>query len=160
MHSKIFQLSTEPISKEDYKTADDYVDTGFMQIADYTDDMDDEDRESCIDWFSKYLASGAELKNGVLEIKDKKKLLEGQFQTFRKTAGLLQYVSLDDFCEPEFSKGTEDLGYLMYTLDAAYSDKYGYYVDIDDYPAPLSDFLRRAHNGDRYYIGAVIDYHF
>lgn len=90
MHSKIFQLSTEPISKEDYKTADDYVDTGFMQIADYTDDMDDEDRESCIDWFSKYLASGAEIKNGVLEIKDKKKLLEGQFQTFRKTAGLLQ----------------------------------------------------------------------
>lgn len=160
MHSKIFQLSTEPISKEDYKTADDYVDTGFMQIADYTDDMDDEDRESCIDWFSKYLVSGAEIKNGVLEIKDKKKLLEGQFQTFRKTAGLLQYVSLDDFCEPEFSKGTEDLGYLMYTLDAAYSDKYGYYVDIDDYPVPLSDFLRRAHNGDRYYIGAVIDYHF
>lgn len=159
MHSKIFQMSEEPIKPDDYKTADDYLDTGFMQIADYTDDLDDEGRKGCIEWLAKYLESGAEIKDGVLEIKDKKKLFERSFESFKAAASQLTFISFDNFCEPEFSAEAEDMGYAMYKLNAAYSDKYGFYVDIDDFPVPINDFLRRAHDGDRYYIGAVIDYH-
>ena len=75
MHGKIIQLSQGPIEKDDYKTSDDYLDTGFMQIADYTYDMNGTAREECIRQIAKDLGSGIEIKDGIFEIKDKKEFV-------------------------------------------------------------------------------------
>lgn len=158
MHSKIFQISREPI--ETYKEANDYLDTGFMAVADYTDDISNSDRSCCIDRLSKYLGDGADIKDNVMTIKDKKTILLKKLQSFRRTLLLLQSITEDDFCSPVFSGGERGIDSLMYHLNESFSDKYGFYVDIDDLPIPITDFLRNTENGERYYIGAVIDYHF
>jgi hypothetical protein len=48
----------------------------------------------------------------------------------------------------------------MYNLKDAYDEKFGFYVDGDEFSLDTFDtFIRYAEVGTKYYIGATIDYH-
>ena len=47
----------------------------------------------------------------------------------------------------------------MRTLKNAYEDKFGFYVNADGETMSLDSFVRGCSAGEKYYIGATIDYH-
>lgn len=158
MHSRIFQISKEPIKKDDYIEESNYYDHWFTNsIADYVDG--DTDREDDIQWLKDCYADSG-LSFGIDDggeyfiIEDKVKYFAKRFDVFQKTLKELQDITLDDFASGK-------CGMYMYTLKSTYDDEFGFYIDSEDTSLETFDsFIRHSGNGAKFYIGATIDYHF
>ena len=154
MHSRIFQVSMEPIKKEDYIRESDYWEHWFTsQIADYVDG--DTDRESDIDWLSEYsnaFVFGKDDGREYFIVKDKAEYFKHSFKRFTEAINTIKDYTLEDFIGGFYG--------AMYQLKDAYEDKFGFYVNADGETMTLDDFVRRCVTGEKYYIGATIDYHF
>lgn len=166
MHSRIFQISKNPIKKEDYFSADRYyagehehfVDT----IADYVDD--DTNRNSDIQWLKECLGSIVDFNtdengNTLFTINNKLDYFQNKFTEFKKLLQQLENITLEDFA----GYGNMKIKLQMYRIQESYSDKYDFYMD-DNHEnlglVPLDEFLRSVNEGDTFYIGASVDYHF
>ena len=154
MHSRIFQVSMNPIDKEDYIIESDYYDHWFTnEIADYVNG--DTDRENDIEWLKGYNSSmsfGEDDGGEYFIIKDKEKYFEGSFNRFIDVLNKIKDCTLNDF--------STGLGGDMWALKDAYEDKFGFYVNADGETMSLDSFVRRCATGEKYYIGSTIDYHF
>lgn len=152
MHSRIFQVSMSPIKKDDYICEDIYYDHWFTyQIADYVDDNTDrnEDIKRLSECYNCLTFSADE--NGEFFIVDsKEKYFKSSFEQFTDALKKIQTYSLEDF-----ATGIGE----MWTLQHAYEDKHGFYIDADGELMTLDSFVRRCATGEKYYIGATIDYH-
>ena len=151
MHSRIFQVSYEPIDVEDYLQEYELHDTSFIgHIADY---VCASSREADIERL-KDCALGYEVgldENGEdFIITDKKAYFESAYKCFRKALGEIYACSLDDFTKEIPS---------MWNLNDAYEDEFGFYV-YTDYPIPFDEFVRNSPVGQKFYIGGTVDYHF
>ena len=160
MHSKIFQIQSKPIDKDDYITESryDYDDWFLREIADYVADIDEDDQLFCIKWLSNINGIEVYLKNRTLVVSSKEKYFDGKYKTFQEELDRLKNISFSDFV----SDSTE-LRCRMYALKDSYDDKYGFYVDDDGEWGgliTLDEFVRNAKENITYYIGGVVDYHF
>lgn len=149
MHSRIFQLSSQPINEDDYITEDLFYDGFVGSIADYV--SSDTDRESDIEWFISFLekygvkreGNAAYFPKGFKEIYFEKRLKELKEKVSNMT--------LHDFCD----------SFEAYSLCALIEDRYGFYIYTDSHGLmTLDDFVRNLENEDKFYFGATIDYHF
>ncbi len=156
MHSRIFQISSNPINEDDYISEADYYDTGFIgEIADYV--SDETDRDDDIEWLKKSLDGVADFNGDCFTIKDQRKYFEKRFSNFTKAAKDILLSTFEDFCTD-----ANDFSLKMYRLETAYRDRFGFYVDDNGEYAgteTFDDFMRRVKNGDKFYIGATLDYH-
>jgi hypothetical protein len=158
MHSRIYQISKQPIDKSDYIEESNYYDHWFTnQIADYVNG--DTVRENDIDWLMACIKDkgisfslfGDEIH---FIVEDKIKYFESKFEAFKNAIKELSVISIEQFISGE-------CGLSMYHLKEAYDDRFGFYVDGDETDlVTFDDFVRQAEVGVKYYIGATIDYHF
>lgn len=160
MHSRIFQLSKYPIAEDNYIRESKYYDDWFTrEIADYVDG--DTDRAADIEWL-KSCVSGLEFgtdKHGAFFIiKSREKYFEAAFKQFSM---YLEEINKQNTLH-NFANGISG----VWSLNNAHEDKFGFYVDFstdeDVYNDMCSfdDFVRHSQDGEKYYIGATIDYHF
>lgn len=163
MHSRIIQISHEPIAEEDYLDEYRYVDGFVGHIADY---VSESDRASDIDWLENCLNGAIEVSKdkSFFWVTDKAKYFERKFEGFQEYARKLSGFTLEDFAgDGEAREWGESLDSVMWKLRSIYDDEYAFYVDDGDEYAgieTLDSFMRRAVNGDKYYLGATFDYHF
>ncbi|MBR0420294.1 MAG: hypothetical protein IJI66_14125 [Erysipelotrichaceae bacterium] len=166
MHSRIFQVSDKPVPKDDYYTEDRYY-AGFCnEIADYVSDVEEDNRSSDIDWLADFLKDAAVRDGDKFTIINKAKYFETKFKRYKDLLEVCSKVSLDEFSGKK-NINTESLGYhdempfgpLTNLLEESYNDKFGFYID-DGYCITLDDYMRYIKDGDVFYIGAVIDYHY
>ena len=157
MHSRIFQISKTPIDRRDYIEEDNYYDHWFTNlVADYVDG--NTDRDDDINWLKncyeeKGLSFGADDNGEYFIIEDKAKYFAVNFEEFKKSLQELSESTFEDFISGE-------CGYALYRLKNSYSDKFGFYVECESCGCETFDgFMRHATVGDKYYIGATIDYH-
>lgn len=157
MHSRIYQISKNPIDKDDYIEESNYWDHWFTNsVADYVNG--DTDRDSDIKWLKNCydnngLSFGADNGGEYFIVEDKRKYFAKRFDTFKKILRELSDATLDDFVSGAY-------GGKVYTLKAAYNDEFGFYIDGEDIGMETFDsFIRYSENGDKFYIGGTIDYH-
>ena len=157
MHSRIYQISTTPIDKIDYIEESHYYDHWFVgSVADYVND--NTDRDDDIKWLKdcyeeRGLSFGADNNGEYFIVEDKDKYFTVKFEAFQKALKELSKTTLDDFVKGE-------CGYSLYSLKVAYCEKFGFYVESEgDSTIGFDSFVRLATIGDKYYIGATIDYH-
>ena len=157
MHSRIFQISSKPIDKCDYIEESHYYDHWFLNsVADYVND--NTDRADDIDWFKSCykkdgLSFGTDENGEYFIVEDKVKFFEPNFKRFQNALQGLSTTTLDDFI-------TGKCGYPLYDLKSAYDEKFGFYIDGDEFDLQtLNEFIRYSNVGTKYYIGATIDYH-
>ena len=151
MHSRIYQLTKEPIYNDEWLTEADLYDTSFIgEIADYVSTQPEEEREEDIEWFLQ----GKEkvfAREG-----DKLTLLPGAkhayfAKRYNKFKEKIANFTLDDFCNNY--KVWESLNILR--------DTFSFYVYTDEGGwKPLDTFIRESVEGDVFYIGGIVDYHF
>lgn len=155
MHSRIFQLSNEPVSKEDYIGEDFFFEDSFIgSVADYVDG--DTNREEDIQWFINSLSSYSDYfeydkDEQSIIFKDGfgKKYFSKRFEKLKE---LVNNMTINEFCN-DFVK--------VYTIKDLIENKFGFYVVDHNYVIrPLDDFIRNLTPNEKYYFGATIDYHF
>lgn len=154
MHSRIFQISMEPIKKHEYIMESDYWDHWFTrEIADYVNG--DTDRDYDVQWLKNcYNENGMEFgtdENGeYLVIISREKYFKNKFDKFKEAINKVKDCSLEDF-----AKGLSDMWYVK----DVYEDKFGFYVDADGELINLDSFVRGCAVNEKYYIGGTMDYH-
>ena len=162
MHSKIIQVSSKPISEDEYKTSEDFYES-HEPWADYIGDevTDEQERHDCI----KHVAN---LLDGVFKLNCDdtltylgddalRKFLNEWADELRRMAGQLtadnilrdQNLWKVRHCCTDTHKGT---AYRFYIEE--WNGWAGPFEDMIDF---ASSQLKK---GDRIYIGAVIDYHY
>lgn len=162
MHSKIFQISTKPIDKDDYKSPDEYYENSG-DFADYIcDEVAEEDRQVYIDALAENLkgvftpvAPGVFAYNGEQAMREFKKLWAAEI--LDKAMDL----TVDGFFSSHL------LYQIRETTDCTHTGT-SFRVDIDgwtgDIAYPFGELIKyadcRLKEGDRIYVGAIIDYHF
>ena len=154
MHSRIFQVSMEPIDKDDYIEESNYYDHWFTNsVADYVSDSEyrDEDLkwiEDCYD--TRGIKFGVDNNGEYLIVEDKRKYFENSFNKFMKAISKIQNCTIDDF-----ANGISE----MWQLKDSYEEKFGFYVDADGELMTFDYFMRNCAVNEKYYLGGTVDYH-
>lgn len=152
MHSRIFQVSLNPISDLDYITESDYWDHWFTNsVADYVNG--DCDRNNDIKWLTKCAKGytiGSDENGEYLIITSKTEYFSLAFKYFKETLDKIK-----DYTVENFAQGFHE----MWSLKNAYEEKFGFYVDADGELLSFDSFVRLCAEGEKYYIGGTIDYH-
>ena len=156
MHSRIFQVSLEPIKKEDYIDESHYIYEHWFtnSIADYVSSncYRDEDLKWIEDCYENQgIKFGVDENGEYLIVKSKQKYFENSFHKFMEAIEKVKNYTIDDFVE----------GFVeMWRLKNAYEDKYGFYVDADGELMSFDSFIRCCVINEKYYIGGTVDYHY
>ena len=126
MHSRIIELSKDPILKHERMCESSVPDWFYHSIADYTDA--DTDRDHDIKWFLDAVARVVDVaedgKSFTFKPKAKQKYFERQYHAFLDKACELTGISLDAFV----GEAKYDIGMAMYKLNEHYQDKFSLYV--------------------------------
>lgn len=160
MHSKIIQISSKPIPEDEWVDESDYYDE-LIGVADYVANITRDVRDGIIDEFCDGLVFERQ-ENDRVVIKSKAFYFEKKYEDFQKNLEKIKGVSFADFCGRNPRKAWE-LESNVCMVSSAYSDRYGTYVDDRgeyDGIVTLDNFVRRSKDGDAFYIGGVVDYHF
>lgn len=152
MHSRIFQVSLEPIDKSNYITESDYWDHWFThEIADYVNA--DCDRDEDVKWLSdcaKGYAVGSDDNGEYFIVTSKTEYFGQAFERFKSTLDRIKDCTIEDFVQGF---------YEMWMLKDAYENRFSFYVDADGELLNFDKFIRLCVTGEKYYIGGIIDYH-
>lgn len=157
MHSRIFQISKTPLYKNDYISENYYYDHWFLhEIADYVDG--DTDRAADISWLSKRdgIEVGHDDNGDFFIITSKKKYFAHSFERWKEACAKIYEMTIDHFI-------IYAMEHEMWTIKDAYDDKFGFYIeDCGEHygTTTMDDLVRCCKDGDKFYIGATIDYHF
>lgn len=156
MHSRIFQVSTNPIKKENYTDESEYYDHWFTRsVADYVSSYCF--RNEDLKWFedcyeNQGIKFGVDDNGEYLVIQNKQKYFENSFHRFMEAVDKIKNYTINDF-----ANGFNE----MDCLKDAYEDKYGFYMEADGYGLiTIDSFVRQCSENIKYYIGAIIDYHY
>lgn len=162
MHSKIYQISSTPISEEDYRSPDDYYDNSD-DFADYIgNSCEGNGREECIENFASIIEDVFTYKGGgVFEYNGPEALRKFKQAWADAIKEHVNTLTADNMlCEQRLFR----LAQLTETTHLGASSR----VDIENWTGgvayPLSELYEWADyqlkKGDCIYIGAVIDYHY
>ncbi len=161
MHSEIFQISTRPISEDEYASPSRYYDNSG-DFADYIGDAyEGEERENEIENFAGIIKDVFAYKGGgEFEYKGKKAMREFKQQWIDELQSKVAALTPDTLFKAQSLFSIKQLTENTH-LDASSR------VDIaewcGDCAYPLGELFEWADSQlkkcDRFYIGAVIDYH-
>lgn len=153
MHCKIIQLGDRSIRKNEYIDSDTISEDQewfINSICDYVDDVSDDDRKMVLDNHLDH--KGLSFKRNKLTIVSLTDYFENRYSKLRESAKRIAKASLDDFA---YGKIWNDI----WTINDNYDDKYGDYIYYDGCLFTIDDFIR-YHEGESFYVGGVVDYHY
>ena len=159
MHSRIYQVSENPISQDKLSREHDYE---FLvgSVADYVAEVAYKSIEyiSDLEWLQS-ATDGLEIdtEKGTLIIKSKKEYFEKKYDTFKEYLQRLQDVTLEEFIK---DKAYFEVYFEICELKSAYNDNHAFYINSDDDCETLDSFVRFKEENKVYYIGSIMDYHF
>ena len=153
MHSRIFQVSENPITEENSISEYRYDEYLIGQNGiDYV--VESKSRKDDIEWLKNN--KGLEITEDTIKVVSKKEYFEKSFEEFQEYIEKLSNYTAEDFMNPQ--------NWLdFYRLKEAYDDQNGFKIDDNDEYfgiTSLDNFVRNVEEGKVYYIGKTFDYHF
>lgn len=162
MHSKILQIGREPIAKDDYRTPDDYMENSD-DFADYIgDEITGDERQECVGKFADMVKDVfTPVGRDTLAYRGKDALKAFKQKWADKIRSLADGLTTENMLQKQRLFNIEEITKRTH-LDSDYR------VDItgwcDGVAYPLGELFEFADSqleeGDRIFIGAVIDYHY
>ena len=159
MHSRIIELSDQPIPADERMGVLDIPEWFTHSIADYVNA--NTDRVADIHWFMEDMVGVATLiseHDQLRFLEDAKRVSFGRtYPKFIEAAKKVVEMPLDEFsgCVSAYNAELK-----MYHLEESFRDKYGFYILFGGSLTPLEEWLRNADVSHPYYFGATFDYHF
>ena len=161
MHGKIFQISAEPISREDYVSPDDFYENS-SDFADFIgEEVNGEVREDCVGYLAHDL-------RGVFTAVGRDHLVYLGDDALRKfLQEWADYIKAQaaELTADNIMNGMRLAKIRLTTKDTHRQSNYRAYIEgWNGWAGPLADLIGYAANklkeGDSIYIGAIIDYHY
>ena len=151
MHSRIFQVSQEPIKEP--LTESRYYDYEGTDGIDYIVKSNEKDVD--IKWL-KQVTKGLEVTEDTIKVVSKKEYFENSFLEFQELIKKYSEYTIEDFvnCHNWID---------FYRLKDAYDNKLSFKIDDNDEEyglTSLDNWVRNVEEGKTYYIGSTFDYHF
>lgn len=158
MHSRIIELSDEPIMAHERMCECSVPEWFYYSVADYTNAATDRDQD--IKWFLEEVVRVVDVSEDgesfTFKPKAKQKYFERQYHAFLDKVCELSGISLDAFV----GETKYDIGMAMYKLKEHYADKFGFYIYFKDQLKTLDDWIRETDLSGSFYFGGTLDYHF
>lgn len=155
MHSKIFQVSSSPIT-EDNEMHESRFDDVNRDVFDYVTEVKEQDSIiSDYEWLNHVEGIEVNLEEKTFTV-DKKKYFKVKHEKFIEQLEKLKNCTLEEF-------SSNKLYYDVLELKDAFDDKYSFYIDDDNEYfglTTLDNFVRHTEPNNKYYLGQVFDYHF
>lgn len=163
MHSRIFELSTEPIPETERLDEDSVPEWFCMSVADYVDNIEDHQRIGEIEWFASQFGDACE-KDPKTEVftfapSAKELFFKARYAAFKELGGKLAATTFDEFVSNRLDS---EFGMNMYLFKQSCDDRFGFYVydrDSSDL-VTLDTWMRSIDTSCPYYVGGIVDYHF
>ena len=157
MYNNIFQVSTEPFTRERQATADDVL--AFSGIP-MTAVRPSEDRSYALQDFKKWMKTNkygnCDSKRFILKSEAPGLYFQEQYLEFLRAA-----IKLVVLPKEEFIRENGSLHNLMYDLESSYERVLNTYVMVDnDGPITMDAFMRTALLDTPYYFGSVFECRF
>ena len=160
MHSTIYELSEQPISKKRWTTIDSLPEWFFQTVADSAADTDEITRAvqiRCLEQhFGDLCARDGDQLRFVCDFKAR--YFRKSYPYFMAAVRALAKASYDMFSgiipAPAFHAA-------LSSVTESYADRFGFYVYDSDHAElfPLDAWLRTADLSMPHFVGGVIDYH-
>lgn len=159
MHGRILQISKNPIPEENYIDECRYCDHWILSRFDYIVDMytsDSKERREEIEYILEGVAGiKYDPAECTLTVTDKEAFFRPAYHTFMSKLYELENCSLEAFASLRSEMP-------FFELQNAFEDEFALYVDDNeemDGVLTLSAWMRYRKNGDKVYLGSVLDYH-
>ena len=158
MHSRIFELSKEPVLKLERISEASIPECFRNTIADYTDANTDRDHDikwllSCV---GNYVDVAEDGMSFTFRPRAKQMHFERSYHTFLDKVCELTGISLDAFA----GETKYDIGMAMYKLNDCFNDKFSFYIYFQDELTTLDDWIRETDLSGSFYFGGTLDYHY
>jgi hypothetical protein len=156
MHSRIYEISAEPIAEDGRMSLDDCLVPGFIHCI-IDDVIDITSRKDELDVLKDSLhrfGIKVDDKNETLTILPggKEIYFRRQYTDFRITLEKALSASLSDF--------SNGIGLTAFNLRNTYEDEYGYYVWFNgESLITFDEFVRCSRESEIFHIGGIFDYH-
>lgn len=155
MHSRIFQVSSEPIKNDELIDECRYED---WDTADYVvEQTTEEEQKSDMEWIMTACKGiKVDTEKRTITITSKKEYFDERHDRFKELAEELSDITLEDFISTK-------MYFKFYELQSCYEDKCGFYIDDNDEYTGLTNmdnWVRNTEENKVYYIGSIFDYHF
>ena len=158
MHSRIVELSNEPILVDERLSEGSIPEWFYHTVADYTNAATDRNQD--IKWFLEHVGSIADVaENGLsfsFKPNAKQMHFERSYHAFLEKVCELTGISLNAFA----GETKYDIGMAMYKLNDCFNDKFSFYIYFQDKLKTLDDWIRVTDLSGSFYFGGTIDYHF
>ena len=153
MHSKILQLTRQKIPMNKWIEYDKYFDGFVGEIADYTNACIGKDRRKVIENL-KIPGCLIDTDNETVIVKSRAEYFEEKWKTFVEMAEDFSKWTLEDFMKNSFGP---------LNMYCEYNEKFSLYCDdTEDHGCLLTfdEWMRSVQDGQTFYIGGIVDYHF
>lgn len=155
MHSKIYQVSLEPISEDEYASPSDFYDNS-SDFADYIgDEVEGDERKDSIDYLAEELSDVFDLDadNDALVFKGLDKFKQQWMSAIREKAAAVTEENILEW-RPRYM-----LEQVCRETHIESSRRFSINVGVAYPMSDLIELVASMKPGQRLYIGAVIDYH-
>ena len=161
MHSRIFEISSNPIEEEERLTEYAVPEWFCNSIADYVDTVGSEERHEDLNWLVGRFGGNCERDGDKLKFKEttQEDYFRFDFVKFHDALTILKDCDLETFCGKRYVASFHE---AMYSAKSAYEDRFGFYVydrDCEELMT-LDNWVRHMNVAIPYYVGGVVDYHF
>lgn len=160
MHDVIYQITSTPVSKEDYITESYFYEHWFLNsVADSVNEQLDRDESisGLKEWLEHFGSCKFDEKTAsfTLHTGFQEAYFKDKFAEFQKNLQQLEKVSLQEFCH-----NNSLVDGLLFKLQSTLADKFRSYVSSEEFETvTLDEFIRSAQMNKTYFIGGVLDYH-
>ena len=156
MHSRIFQVSENPVTNDNFIDEERYDENFINSIADYVDLIEYKSDGYYNDL--KYLLNSTEgisvdIKQGVIKVTSKEQYFLRKYERFKELALKLSEITLEEFA-------SHKQWFNMFELSEAYNNAHSFYMDDGNEAMTIDDWVRYAELNKAYYVGNIFDYHF
>ena len=161
MHSRIFQISEEPLKEKEsssIRNCDLYHDYFPENIADSFEEIPFKSAEYFeeLKWLKRTVKGiEVDVEKQTIIITNKAEYFKEKHSQFKELLNKLKDVTLE-----EFSSGRSKLYFDMYELNECYREKHGFYIDFMGDLTSLDEWVRSVEENKVFFIGTIIDYHF
>jgi len=161
MHSRIFEISSQPIEADDRLTEYAVPEWFCNTVADYVDTIPDTGRNDELDWLVGRFAGNCKREGDKLIFLEttQEEYFRKDYGEFREALAILMNCNLETFCGKRYDASFHG---AIYRAKSSYEDQFGFYVydrDAEELMT-LDSWVRDMDVNAPCYAGGIVDYHF
>lgn len=158
MHAKIYQVTREELSRDEYITFDSYEPLQVSNYCDYTGEVYEYEEEDCLKSLDRILEGVFYREGRTLTYVGAENFMYEFVEAIKKSASELTVEKMKDW------RTMFALKRLLDETHIEYEHRFVFGPDQEAFPESLGEFMQEVYvtlkPGDKLYVGGIVDFHY